>query len=82
MSDAPTVNIICRMPVPRFGVPGFKPRYPFDGLKVGEAFLVPYQRAGLENLKTACRKRNRKPGGRVFRPVMLADGNGAIERVE
>lgn len=51
------------IPIPRHGVPGDRPRYPFDKLEIGDSMLVPYQRVSPMSMREAVRSRqNRRPG--------------------
>lgn len=72
---------LIRLPIPRWGVPGDRPQYPFSQLAVGDAFFVPMERAGAPNLAEAIRKRRVKSPGEAFR-IDKADRGHTVTRVE
>lgn len=71
-----------KLPIPVFGVPGTKPHYPFDDLRIGDTILVPHQRAGRLNLTSAIRKRVQKFPGKLFAVREAGGGDWLIERVQ
>lgn len=68
------------LPVPRPGVPGDLPKYPFDKLAIGDSFVVPYQRAGIVTVQEMVRRRNNKGKG-TFRVAPGDKGNTLVERI-
>lgn len=61
------------MPIPRFGVPGDRKRYPFDRLSVGDSFVVPFERSGPATLKDVVRTRQAKHPGEAYRVIEHAE---------
>lgn len=69
------------LPIPRAGIPGDLPKYPFDRLEVGDTFAVPAVRAGAVTVHEMVRRRNAKGRG-TFRIQSAGRDATVVERVE
>lgn len=67
-----------KMPIPRLGVPGDKPHYPFARLNVGDQILVPFQRSGLTTLANVVRKRKAKFPNEAYRLSPAENGMDSL----
>jgi hypothetical protein len=70
-----------KIPEPMYGVPGTRPRYPFDEMAVGDWFAIPSARSDLHSMAATIRRRHQRKPGALFSPRRLEGGKDIVIRV-
>jgi hypothetical protein len=64
------------------GVPGTRPRYPFDQMDVSDYFAIPKPRSSLHSMAATLRRRHKAHPSKLFAIRVLADGREIVIRVQ